>query len=98
LGRWQYDVTLAEDEPDERATTIASELPTEAFLNVLNGETDRVVVHHGEEGAIELCARLDIGKSGHHRGTMSDLCIFGWSMRLQEHPYIRFYRFDISQL
>ncbi|KAF8173727.1 hypothetical protein K438DRAFT_1849868 [Mycena galopus ATCC 62051] len=104
LSEWSFAVDDAEgDESSSVAAAITLGIPEADFLKVYHGETARHVVHHEDEGMIELCRRLEIegeadGIIDIHAEDLSDLFVFGWSLRPENHPFIRFYKFDISHL
>ncbi|KAJ6466318.1 hypothetical protein C8R45DRAFT_485570 [Mycena sanguinolenta] len=95
LREWAFDVDQVEDDSSVKAQAIVQVITSDALLNAYHGDKSRVLVRHAEEGVIELCRKLDMTSD-----TELDvnLVVFGWSLRLDRHPYIRFYKFDISQL
>ncbi|KAJ8080955.1 hypothetical protein PM082_017790 [Marasmius tenuissimus] len=97
LPEWTFDVEHTEDYPGVRATAIAIDLPDDDLIQAYSSDSgrDRVIVHHETEGFIELCRRLELKEEG---DAIVDLTVFGWSLHLDGHPYIRFYKFDISHL
>lgn len=97
MPEWKYGVTLTIDDPDEYATVIVSRIPEREMLKVYHGHEGRVIVDVKNEGSIELCRTLDARKPREEE-EIFDLHIFGWSLRLENHPYIRFYKLDISHL
>ncbi|KAJ7310163.1 hypothetical protein DFH08DRAFT_673036, partial [Mycena albidolilacea] len=97
LPEWTYNVEQTGDDPKARASAIATELPDDELLRVHCSDLrqDRIVLHHRVEGYIELCQRLDLKQEGE---VIDAPVVFGWNLRLDGHPYIRFYKFDISHL
>ncbi|KAL0064861.1 hypothetical protein AAF712_008114 [Marasmius tenuissimus] len=98
LSEWTFDVEHTEDDPSARATAIAVDLSDDNLLQAYSSDSgkDRVIVRHGTEGFIELRRRLEL--KGEGLDAIVDLTVFGWSLHLDGHPYIRFYKFDISHL
>ncbi|THV01270.1 hypothetical protein K435DRAFT_655619, partial [Dendrothele bispora CBS 962.96] len=78
-----------------RASAIALKIPDNDLLSAYHGE-QRVLVHHEEEGIIELCRKLELKSPLEDEVELT--VVFGWSLKLEKHPYIRFYKFDISRL
>ncbi|KAL0564945.1 hypothetical protein V5O48_017087 [Marasmius crinis-equi] len=97
LPEWSFDVEHTEDDPNAKAGAIALDLSDDDLLRGYRSDSgrDRVIVHHETEGFIELCRRLELKQEG---DAVNDLQVFGWSLNLDGHPYIRFYKFDISHL
>lgn len=100
LSEWRYEVSMTEDEPDERASAIAREIPAETLLRAYRSEAARVdvPVEVDGEGIIELRRTLD-PRSPFESAKHSDArFLLGWSLRLGGHPYIRFYRLNIAHV
>ncbi|KAL0568601.1 hypothetical protein V5O48_013389, partial [Marasmius crinis-equi] len=97
LPEWSFDVEHTEDEPNAKAGAIALDLSDDDLLRGYRSDSgrDRVIVHHQMQGFIELCRTLELKQEG---DTINNLNVFGWSLNLDGHPYIRFYKFDISHL
>jgi hypothetical protein len=98
LREWTFETDYDFiDESQSRAVAIAGEISETDFLKVYHGEAKRHVVRHEKEGIVELCRRLTSGEVD-EEADLSDTSVFGWSLRLDGHPYIRFFKFDISYL
>ncbi|KAI3611673.1 het domain containing protein [Moniliophthora roreri] len=97
LPEWAFEVEQTEDSPNARALAIAAELPEDELLRGYRSDLGQgsVVVHHETEGFIELCRKLELKQEGEVAVVP---VVFGWSLKLDRHPYIRFYKFDISHL
>lgn len=99
LPEWHYGVTLNEDDPEGRAIDIARKIPEMDLMRAYHGEKDRIILEHEDEGIIELCKTLDLKRKFQLEEEFDSLCelfVFGWSLRLQGPPYIRFYKLDVS--
>ncbi|EEB95172.1 hypothetical protein MPER_05902 [Moniliophthora perniciosa FA553] len=96
LPEWAFEVDQTEDDPNARASVIATELPDDELLRGYHSNSGQgsVVVHHEVEGFIELCRKLELKQEGEVVAPV----VFGWSLKLDGHPHIRFYKFDISHL
>lgn len=96
-----FKVAQAEDDPVERATDIARTIPKEDLLSAYHGDAGRHILRHEDEGIIELCRTLDIKDQlslEEELDSLSDLFVFGWSLRIAELPSIRFYKLTVSHL
>ncbi|CAL1705981.1 unnamed protein product [Somion occarium] len=102
LPRWEYNVALTEEEPERRAKAVVQVIPETELMSVYHGEQEHVTFKDEEEGVIQLCRTLDYGKGPKSEEqlleALSDHVVFGWSLRMEGHPYIRFYKLDISHL
>jgi len=98
LREWAFDVQQTEEQSDHKTAEIALKIPNDDFLKVFHGEMDRVLVQHEEEGVIQLCLKLDVSPKSPSMEEEFDPVIFGWRLKLDKHPVVRFYKFDISKL
>ncbi|KAI0794612.1 hypothetical protein C8Q74DRAFT_586864 [Fomes fomentarius] len=97
LQEWLFDADWSEEEPDNRAEEIAGGLPESLLLQVYEGTGhDRVVVHDDEGEVTELCDRLVVAQTPVRLEDIPLGGVFGWSLRLGIHPYMRFYFFGIT--
>ncbi|KIJ48568.1 hypothetical protein M422DRAFT_66300 [Sphaerobolus stellatus SS14] len=104
LSKWEYNVELTRDDPEEYASAIASQIPGSVLMEAYHGGDtiqERILFEHEMEGVIELRRTLDIGRSEDdllNSDLLADLFVYGWTLKLEGHPYMRFYKFDVSHL
>jgi hypothetical protein len=97
LSAWTFSVEQVEDSPVEKASSILADLSPDDLLAAYHAERSRVLVYHHEEGIIELCRNLELVHS-EKDSEVDNFVVLGWSLKLVGHPYIRFFKFDVSHL
>ncbi|KAK7030501.1 hypothetical protein VNI00_014093 [Paramarasmius palmivorus] len=93
LPDWTFAYNPSVDNVVDRTVAIAHDIPDSDFIRAYSEvQRDRVLVYHQEEGWIELCRRLE-----DTRYVGNDI-VLGWSLKLDGHPYIRFFKFVIPHI
>ncbi|KAK7030486.1 hypothetical protein VNI00_014074 [Paramarasmius palmivorus] len=97
LHEWRFTYDPGVDLAGNRASIIAQEMQDRNLFRAFTSKEyqERVVVKHPEEGVIELSTSLQHFRD---RYSMAENVVFGWTLKLEAHPFIRFFKFDISHL
>ncbi|KAK7030502.1 hypothetical protein VNI00_014094 [Paramarasmius palmivorus] len=96
LPEWKFGYGAEVNSASGRAAAIANEIPDSEFIRSYSvSENERVLVRHKDEGWIELCQTLGQSQSSEY---LEDDIVLGWTLKLGEHPCIRFYRFVTSHI
>lgn len=100
LEDWGYELKYTNDFPTERAEAIVKKIPDASLLAVYHGEQDRARVDHEDEGIVDILRSLDIKNRSRLEGRETELLVdtfvFAWGLRLEGHPFIRFYKLGLN--